>query len=216
MIEFVVDRDDIAAFLGNPENPEQPRKVSDSESRNFLKLSTDVKSGGLESLPDDVSENLNKHLMECLDLLQLGRFEFAYRTAREIVHYMQVCQHLAKDKTEWQSGERLSREQLKAGHSNWQSDLDGEILQKILPRLHGSRNRIGPLIGALSSYMHTGDVETAKAYFPEGGSEIADKSIGDPDFAAMKGDEARFPRSFQKLKAMARILVEEQFVSFIC
>jgi hypothetical protein len=27
---------------------------------------------------------------------------------------------------------------------------------------------------------------------------------------------ARFPRSFEKIRAMAKLLIEEQFVSFIC
>ncbi len=59
-------------------------------------------------------------------------------------------------------------------------DQDDEILQKILPRLHGSRTRIGPLLGALHKAA------------------------------------AAFPRSFAKVQRMARVVIEEQFVSFIC
>jgi len=216
VIEFIVDRDDIAAFLKNPADQKQAPKAGNGEARAFLELSQNAKSGNLDTLPEDVSETVNGHLMACLDLLQKGRFEFAYRTAKEIERYMRVCHHLAKDKDEWKSSDRLTPDQLKAGHSNWLSDLDDEILQKILPRLHGSRNRLGPLIGALTCYMHSSEVKMAEAYFPEGGSEIAQKSISDPYFAELKVEDAKFPRSFQKLRTMAGILVEEQFVSFIC
>lgn len=216
VIEFVVDRDDIAAFLKQPEEPERPPKASDAEGQRFLELSRKAKTGELKALPIAVSEAENKHLLNCLDLLQKGRFEFAYRTANEIQRYLQVCHDLAKDKKTWAQDVRLTQDVIKSGQSNWRSDLDDEILQKILPRLHGSRNRIGPLIGALTYYMHTPNVETAKTYFPDGSSEIAEKSISDMDFAELKEDGAHFPRSFKKLKAMARILAEEQFVSFIC
>lgn len=216
VIEFVVDRDDIAAFLEKPEKPERPPKASGTDAHRFLELSQKAKTGQLEPLPGAVSEAVNKHLMNCLDLLQMGRFEFAYRTANEILQYMHVCHHLAKDKKTWAQDVRLTRDEIKSGQSNWRSDLDDEILQKVLPRLHGSRNRIGPLIGALTYYMHTPNVETAKTYFPEGSSEIAEKSISDTDFAELKVDGAHFPRSFHKLRAMAQILAEEQFVSFIC
>lgn len=216
VIEFVVDRDDIAAFLKKPAKPERPPKASDTDAHKFLELSQKAKTGQLDALPSAVCEAVNKHLMNCLDLLQMGRFEFAYRTANEILQYMHVCHHLAKDKKTWEQDVQLTRDEIKSGQSNWRSDLDDEILQKVLPRLHGSRNRIGPLIGALTYYMHTPNVETAKTYFPEGSSEIAEKSISDTDFAELKEDGAHFPRSFHKLRAMARILAEEQFVSFIC
>jgi hypothetical protein len=110
----------------------------------------------------------------------------------------------------------LSDEERIAGKRNWMSDLDDEILQKILPRLHGSRNRLGPLLGALACYLHAGDRKAADDYFPAEGAELAAKSIGDAEFRAMGKADALFPRSFAKIKMMSEILVEEQFVSFIC
>ena len=216
VIEFIVNRDDIAEYLKNPVDQIQVTRAGDAKGRAFLELSRNTRRGVLETLPKDVSEKVNEHLMDCLDLLQKARLEFAYRTVKEIERYMRVCYHLAEDKDEWKSSHRPTPDQLRIGHSNWLSDLDDEILQKILPKLHGSRNRIGSLIGALTNYMHSGDVQSAEAFFTEGGAEIAEKSISDPDFAELKVEDARFPRSFQKLKAMAAILVEEQFVSFIC
>lgn len=216
VIEFLVDRQDIATFLENPVAPELAKRAPDAQAKAFLQLALDARDSKLSELPGVVSKSVNGHLMEWLELLQLGRFEFAYRTANEVQRYLRVCHHLAKDKAVWAVEERLSSADRKAGKGNWLSDLDDEILQKVLPRLHGSRNRIGPLLGALASYAHSGEMNSAKGYFPEEGSEIAEKSIGDPDFASLKDTAALFPRSFSKLKTMARVLVEEQFVSFIC
>jgi hypothetical protein len=68
----------------------------------------------------------------------------------------------------------------------------------------------------LACYLHTGDRKAADDYFPEEGAELAAKSIGDTDFRAMGKADALFPRSFGKIRMMSEILVEEQFVSFIC
>ena len=91
----------------------------------------------LPELPLAVKTAVSTHLLEVLEILQNGRFEFAFRTAKEGVAYLMVSCELAADKAVWEAGK-------------WKSDLDDEILQKILPRLHGSRTRVGPLLGALS------------------------------------------------------------------
>jgi hypothetical protein len=137
-----------------------------------------------------------------------------------------VSCELAADKAEWES-------------TKWKTDLDDEILQKILPRLHGSRARLGPLLGALGWYLHTGDKEEAMKFFPAPGEELPEKPVQEiialnistygnnsihptppqptnPLNPATKTSAAIFPRSFAKVQRMARIVIEEQFVSFIC
>jgi hypothetical protein len=94
------------------------------------------------------------------------------------------------------------------------TDLDDEILQKILPRLHGSRARVGNLIGALVSYFADANKANALAFFPTDGQEEATKTL--TDAVTLKPDVAAFPRCFKKVQTMARVLMEEQFVSFIC
>jgi hypothetical protein len=96
----------------------------------------------------------------------------------------------------------------------WKPDLDDEILQKILPRLHGKRTRVGPLLSALGWYLHSGDKVEAMKFFPALGEELPEKPVQEiiaPDKLA-----AAFPRSFAKVQRMARVVIEEQFVSFIC
>lgn len=216
VIEFQVDAKDIAKFLDEPREMEAPTAAGDGISKEFLQLALDARSGKLTALEDPERTTINTHLIHLLEVLQRGRFEFAYRTANEVTRYLRVCRHLAEDKAAWSDGRCLSEEERSAGMRNWLSDLDDEILQKILPRLHGSRNRLGPLLGALACYLHSGNRKAAEDYFPADGAELAARSIGDPDFRAMGKADALFPRSFSKVRTMSEILIEEQFVSFIC
>jgi hypothetical protein len=67
-----------------------------------------------------------------------------FKNAFRCCAYLKVSCELAADKAAREAGK-------------WKADLDDEILQKILPRLHGSRTRVGPLLGALGCYLHSGD-----------------------------------------------------------
>jgi 5-methylcytosine-specific restriction protein B len=203
VIEFQVDTDQIADFLNEPNEIGDISESGESTAMEFLQLALNAREGRLESFEGNEKTLINMHLINLLNILKQGRFEFAYRTANEVTRYLRVCRHLAEDKDAW------SKE-------GWKKSLDDEILQKILPRLHGSRNRLGPLLGALACYLHTGDRDAAEKYFPTEGAELASKSIGDAEFRAMVKASALFPRSFAKIKMMSEVLIEEQFVSFIC
>jgi 5-methylcytosine-specific restriction protein B len=139
VIEFEVDPDDVKAFLDDPKPLQPVPRAAAGQAEAFLDLSLQArvaKESPLPELPPAVKAAVNKHLLEVLEILQNGRFEFAFRTAKEVVAYLKVSCELAADKAAWEAGK-------------WKSDLDDEVLQKILPRLHGSRTRVGPLLGAL-------------------------------------------------------------------
>ena len=69
-------------------------------------------------------------------------------------------------------------------------------------------------IGVLVSYFADANMANALAFFPTDGQEEATKTL--TDAVTLKPDVAAFPRCFKKVKTMARVLMEEQFVSFIC
>ena len=93
----------------------------------------------------------------------------------------------------------------------WLNALDTQILQKILPKLHGSRTRLAPLLGALAQYCATGTKAYAMEHFPEGGNSPR-RGLSD----ARNSPNPKFEHSYKKLERMIEVLVEEQFVSFIC
>ena len=204
VIEFEVDPKDVGKFLDDPKPLQPVPRAAAGQAEAFLDLSLrarGAKEPPLPELPPAVKTAVNTHLLEVLAILQSGRFEFAFRTAKEVVAYLKVSYELAADKPSWEA-------------DKWKSDLDDEILQKILPRLHGSRTRVGPLLGALGWYLHSGDKEEAMKFFPAPGEELPEKPV--QEIIALHKDAAAFPRSFAKVQRMARVVIEEQFVSFIC
>jgi 5-methylcytosine-specific restriction protein B len=217
VIEFQAGSDSIEKFLADPQALQAIEPTSERVSTGFLALSKAARGIGtslVDPLPPTVAEAINKHLKSILVILCRGRFEFAFRTVKELNSYLRVCRQLAKDKDSWDSGIKLSKKDRDEGRANWLSDLDDEILQKVLPRLHGSRSRMGSLVGALVCYFATGKEADALKFFPDDGKEEAAKTLTDAIILAPI--EPEFLRSFKKMQTMARVLVEEQFVSFIC
>ena len=103
--------------------------------------------------------------------------------------YLRVCRHLAEDKAAWDT-------------EGWKGSLDEQIVQKLLPKLHGSVGRIGGLLARLGCYCSNGsDKKEAKL------DDLLDLEV--------KKEDALFPKSYAKLKSMAQTLRDEQFVSFI-
>jgi len=217
VIEFEVDPDAVRRFLDDPKPLEPAPRASEAEAAGFLELGKTARNLGgrsLDPLPPPVAENINGHLIDVLKILQRARFEYAFRTANEVNTYLRVCRHLSAEKAAWDADVELSEADRKSGMSNWRSDLDDEILQKILPRLHGSRSRVGNLVGALVCYFATAEEGEAMKFFPPEGQEEAVKTL--TDAVTMPAEGAKFPRCLRKVHTMARVLVEEQFVSFIC
>jgi len=217
VIEFQADSDSVEKYLLDPQPLQAIEAVSENVTTAFLALSKAARGIGaylVDPLPPAIAGVINKHLKTVLAILHRGRFEFAFRTVRELNSYLRVCRQLAKNKDVWDLGERFSKKNHDEGRCNWFSDLDDEILQKVLPRLHGSRSRIGNLVGALCSYFATGKEAEALKFFPANGHEEAAKTL--TDAIILSPDAPEFPHCFKKMQTMARVLVEEQFVSFIC
>ena len=194
VIEFKVEDTEIRKYLENPVVPAPVSAADAGVAEGYLNLALEVRNGDIGQLSTEVAESVNNHLVSLFNILKDGRFEFAFRTAKEINHYLRVCAHLAPDKNAWEA-------------DGWKTDLDKQILQKLLPKLHGSMGRISSLLADLADYCHSG----TRAEAPEGGQTRArlDSAAGlDPKTAV-------FPSSLGKLQSMIATLKDEQFVSFI-
>ena len=194
VIEFKVEHQDISNFLDSPGNYPETEQAAKGAAEAFHHLGLQARHGDLNALPEPVQEEVQKHLLELFDIMQEGRFEFAYRTAKEVMRYMSVCRHLAADKDAWDNN---------TDNKGWKSDLDDQVLQKILPKLHGSIGRVGPLLANLADYCHQGKPAE------EG------KSKALKEFIDLKPDDSGFKKSYSKLRSMSQTLIDEQFVSFI-
>lgn len=153
-------------------------------------------------LPIEVRRHAADRLMELFRIMKRGRGEFGFRTGREVLAYLRSSHFLTAE---------AERGAWAATDGGWMESLDGQILQKILPKLHGSRTRLAPLLGALATYCGTGDAAAAMEHFPEAGNSPR-RGLND----ARNIQNPIFENSYKKLERMIGVLVEEQFVSFIC
>jgi hypothetical protein len=195
VIEFKVGAEDIGMFLKSPGGYPEMTRAAKGVAEAFLKLALKARSDGSEGLAgldEGVNGPVSKHLLALFEIMEAGRYEFAYRTSHEVVRYLKVSRELAADKDAWAA-------------KGWEEDLDDQILQKILPKLHGSIGRISGLILALADYCHRGGVAAGGVAGATKLKEVGELNEGD----------AVFKKSFKKLRTMAATLHSEQFVSFI-
>ena len=190
VIEFTVSAGEIGAFLKEPHDYPEIERAEPGVAEGFLQLAMQARTMGCDKLPEQPAGNISKHLLDLFKILKAERFEFAYRTAKEINIYLQVCRHLAEDKAAWDTGD-------------WRNDLDDQILQKLLPKLHGSAGRIGKLLATLTHYCDSGEYKTDISTQLSAAAELE------------SGEKTAFPKSLAKLQSMIGTLRDEQFVSFI-
>jgi hypothetical protein len=111
----------------------------------------------------------------------------------------------------WEFGYRTYHDMLRfaafasaMGIGKWQQILDFQLLQKVLPRLNGSKRRLEPALQRLGRFCEDLAVD--------------DKVKDEPNKAFMPIEQelplAVLPQSYDKIKRMHRLLVANQFASF--
>jgi energy-coupling factor transporter ATP-binding protein EcfA2 len=194
VIEFTVSDKDISKFLGG--RSERGARGSggidpapDGMAEAFLELSLRARGvDGKEPLPEPQGlDEMTKVLLDFFNVLQVAGFEFAYRTANEILRYAKVASALSSQPPAVNSV------------------LDEQIVQKLLPRLHGSKRRIEKTLVALARLCEDG-ADPAR---------ILEDLEADKALELTKDAKPTFKLSYEKLSAMIRTVQRDQFVSFI-
>jgi hypothetical protein len=157
---------------------------SDSERRGFLQLAKAVRSATLEALDADTSRRIGEALTKVFNIMAEARLEFGFRTIKEVLAYHAADFALTGNKAEW----------------NWESVFDLQLLQKVLPKLHGSKRRLEPLLLRLAGFCETGAVPAKDAAYPD-------------DLSLSGG--VKYPLCRAKLVEMIEAVRRDQFVSFI-
>jgi energy-coupling factor transporter ATP-binding protein EcfA2 len=133
--------------------------------------------------------NEQKQLINSLHkLLKKFNLHFGYRVCNEIACYLNNTEDLI-------------------GNNKLDQALDIQILQKVLPKFHGSKQKLQtPLVEIIQFAL--GDSE-----LQEGNIDSYIKNQDDKWLGILK--KAKYPRSAQKLNRMLRTLSDQGFVSFI-
>jgi 5-methylcytosine-specific restriction enzyme B len=204
VIEFRVTEEQAQAFLTSGSSGLMTVETApEGYAEAFLRLCRDARETPLVNLAlaRERSQNVQAQIEEChkvlrnlFVILRIHRQEFAYRTISEVLRYVYLDFALSEHEDSWR----------------WNASIDAQILQKVLPKLHGSKRRIGSLLTALAKYCERGDVEEATRF-------ARDENNADT-FNANEGSRfptPQFPISYEKLCEMIVAVRRDQFVSFI-
>lgn len=168
VFEFRVGTDELAAEIG------RPRDLSAADPavlRSLLAIGQD--DDWQASEPHVARAQLVEELQRVHALLAESGHEFGHRVMAESLRFAAIY-----------AG---------AGRPDLDEVLDLIAMQKLLPRLHGSRRRLGPVLQRLMQWA---------------GSPL------DEDEGPVVADSPRLPRTSAKLQRMITILEANQFVSF--
>lgn len=210
VIEFRIEGEEMAGFLDDP----QPVSLQKLDGRGTGFGQAFVSRAGKRSVPDKVTQaKLKAELLLFFDVLVSVQSEFGFRVAKEITAFIE------------------SHRTLGAETWDFRSAMDAQIVQKLLPRLHGARAKLEPTLSALailcystrtwtldaesSQFDHIKTVRTdaanAAKLEDEGLDPLGTRSNGSPAFPK---DEAYYKLSFDKLTRMLARLRSHGFVSF--
>ena len=132
VVEFKPDKNDVLNLFNSAgQQPKvTPAKAGVAEA--FLRLAKEIREGAGRISEEDMA--VVKNVFNVIyDIVEKNGFEFAYRTVKEIRQYICAAYALSD---EW------------TGASVY-SALDEQLLQKVLPKVHGNRKEIGNMLDEL-------------------------------------------------------------------
>ena len=177
-IEFRVTQDEMKNFLVNIKdiNMNALSGKGAGMAKSFLNMAESK-----EFATNDL-ETINNSLVQFFGELKKTGSEFGYRSATEILRLINqltvLDQNLSTNKK-----------------------IDIAIMQKLLPKLHGSRRKLCPVLETLGSFCIAGDVKIIKDVFEK----------ADFDF---NGELVLYPLSLEKIARMYRGAIDNGFASY--
>ena len=177
-IEFRVTHDEMKEFLSNIRgiNMDALTGKGSGMAKSFLEMAASKEFTTADS------EAVNAALVLFFGELKKTGAEFGYRSATEILRLIHRLTILDNSLTTNQK-------------------IDIAIMQKLLPKLHGSRRKLCPVLETLGSFCITGNVSIIK--------DVFDKA--DFDYS---GENVLYPLSLEKIARMYRGAIDNGFASF--
>jgi len=177
-IEFRITQDEMRNFLAHIKdvNMEALTGKGAGMAKSFLEL-----AGSKDFATTDIAE-INEALVQFFGELKKTGAEFGYRSATEILRLIHQLTVLDDSLTTNQK-------------------IDIAIIQKLLPKLHGSRRKLCPVLETLGSFCMANKVNAIKDIF----------EVADFDF---NGTNVLYPLSLEKITRMYRGAIDNGFASF--
>lgn len=140
VIEFRATKDDISTFLASPSRVDMTKLAGKGSGYgpNFVKMAAaEVAPSELPSEIADgakITEDIKDRLTELFEKLAKIGAEFGFRTAIEISRF--VFYHAILTDQDW----------------DFKDALDAQVVQKLMPKLHGSDRKLRPTLEALEEF----------------------------------------------------------------
>lgn len=182
VIEFRVTKEEMKNYMTNKRSV---LKLDDLDgmgkdmAENFVAIAKD------ENLQVDDSDKINSELLEFFIELKKNGAEFGYRSASEILRFAAVINNLEPG---W----------------NTADILDAVVMQKLLPKVHGSRKRLAPILETLGNLCMTEKLKEGEKM------EQFLNPQDEEDFSS----RIKYPLSFEKISRMYRALLHNGFTSY--
>jgi 5-methylcytosine-specific restriction enzyme B len=183
VMEFRVTADEMQNFLRNPAKTNLSRLggLGAIMASDFMHKANDKAS------VYDKADELRDILLAFFIELKKNGSEFGYRTASEIFRFAYVINKFSENSQPWPV-EKIA---------------DAAIMQKLLPRVHGSRRRLEPVLRTLITLCLT---DRSMTNIEQLLSSEEDDFTGDAT--------VRFPISLEKLKRLYKRVIQDGFTSF--
>ena len=179
VIEFRVTKDEMENYLQSNSviNLDSLEGLGSTMSGSFVEI---AKDNTLEAID---AEELNKALMSFFTELKKTGAEFGYRSASEILRFAAVVNKLDPA---W----------------NMANIIDAAIMQKLLPKVHGSRRKLEPVLKTLGQLCLQGE------------QKIDDLLIAKTEIDFMDVTKIKYPVSLEKILRMYDNLISNGFTSY--
>ncbi len=191
VIEFRMAAGELKGFLDNPAKPDLSKL--DGKGASFGKAFVDAAENPV-SVPADVKVAYDTEMLLLFKTLQAHGAEFGYRTAYEtarFIHFYKLLGNHADGDTTWFTGA-----------------FDCVVFQKLLPKLHGSRAKLGPVLKKLW-FLCVNDAAGRGA----DALKEAEESKAEPKKKDIPAS-APYPMSAEKICRMWQLLMDNGFASF--
>jgi len=186
VIDFRVATPDMEEFLQNPAKPDLSalEGAGAGMAADFVRIAKGV-------TPDSPQKDeINTILMSFFGELKKTGAEFGYRTASEIHRLAGMLNYLTK-----------------ADDAEWDTDavIDTAVIQKLLPKVHGSRSKLETVLSDLAQLCLVDGVADVAALL---------KSFEDVPENIRSSDQVRFRQSLEKILRMRTRVIKDGFTSF--
>jgi 5-methylcytosine-specific restriction protein B len=191
-----MDPEELEGFLSHPAKPDLSKL--DGKGESYGKVFVDASKSPVD-VPTEVKADYDREMLLLFKTLQAHGAEFGYRTAYEtarFIHFYKFLGHHTVEDTTW-----------------FPTAFDCVIFQKLLPKLHGSRAKLGPVLKKLW-FLCVNDSVSRGADAVKAAEEAARSTEKRTEPSVNVPPGAPYPLSAGKIGRMWRLLMENGFASF--